>query len=115
MTPERQREVQAAYKARNLEKVKARNRAHAKRFAQENPEKVRANQRRWRGVKDATGERKVGPCQICGKHCDPLYLDHNHATGLTRGWLCEPCNTGLGRFRDDPDLLRKAAAYVENL
>jgi hypothetical protein len=113
--PARQREIQAAYKARNLDKVKARNRAHAKAFAAANPEKVRQNRRRWAGIVDATGERRVGLCEICQLHCDPLFLDHDHVTGRSRGWLCERCNTGLGRFLDDPNLLRRAAEYVENL
>lgn len=32
---------------------------------------------------------------------------------LCSGWLCAQCNTGLGMFRDNPDVLRRAAAYVE--
>jgi hypothetical protein len=42
-----------------------------------------------------------------------LHIDHNHLTGKTRALLCDKCNVGLGSFRDNPDLLRKAAAYLE--
>ena len=62
---------------------------------------------------DATAETKSGPCEICGRQCESLDFDHDHATGLFRGWLCRACNLALGQFRDDPELLRKAAAYVE--
>lgn len=51
-------------------------------------------------------------CLIC-KGFDRLGVDHNHATTATRGLLCQGCNQGLGFFRDSPELLRKAAAYVE--
>lgn len=51
-------------------------------------------------------------CLICGGF-DRLNVDHNHATMATRGLLCQGCNLGIGYFRDDPDLIRKAAAYVE--
>jgi hypothetical protein len=42
-----------------------------------------------------------------------LHIDHDHATGVVRGVLCNDCNLGLGRFRDEPALLRKAADYLE--
>ena len=42
-----------------------------------------------------------------------LSVDHNHKTGKVRGLLCNGCNTSLGKFRDDPVLLKKAIKYLE--
>lgn len=39
-------------------------------------------------------------------------LDHCHETGRFRGYLCDRCNVGLGKFRDSPDLLGKAMLYL---
>ena len=39
-------------------------------------------------------------------------LDHCHESGQFRGFLCRNCNNGLGRFQDNPDLLIKAANYL---
>lgn len=80
-------------------------------------EKLRENQRRWRervkhtekykdaarrqgrktaGMVDPTGEKRRGPCEICGLD-KPLHCDHDHSTGKIRGWLCIGCNTALGK------------------
>lgn len=55
-------------------------------------------------------------CHLCGDDVADRAnaIDHNHTTGAIRGLLCKGCNNGLGMFRDRPDLLRRAADYVES-
>ncbi len=51
-----------------------------------------------------------GKCIICGLQA--YCLDHNHKTGKIRGLLCYRCNIGIGFFKDNPNLLNKAAKYL---
>ena len=69
-------------------------------------------------------ENQSGVCAICGKperatakntgKTKCLSVDHDHSTGNVRGLLCSCCNTAIGHLRDDPNLLRKAASYLES-
>jgi hypothetical protein len=56
-----------------------------------------------------------GVCAICCEAPEgyELHLDHCHVTGRVRGLLCARCNTALGKFRDDPVILRAAVNYIE--
>jgi len=111
--------------------------ARVKEWQQANPERVNENQRRNRarperkralrdqyyrrtfGVSadefDALLEAQGGGCAICGtrpERAASLHLDHCHETGAIRGILCLSCNQALGKFREDPALLEKAARYL---
>jgi 5-methylcytosine-specific restriction endonuclease McrA len=61
---------------------------------------------------DAMLEGQGGLCAIC-KALPAAHVDHDHVTGAVRAMLCFNCNGGLGQFRDDPEILRAAADYVE--
>lgn len=62
-------------------------------------------------------ESQGGKCSICKadlRSGRDVHLDHSHGTGRVRALLCILCNTGLGKFHDDPALLEKAAAYLRS-
>lgn len=58
-------------------------------------------------------DQQGGVCAICKDSDRSLQVDHCHETKKVRGLLCKDCNLGLGRFKDVPELLRKAADYLE--
>lgn len=65
---------------------------------------------------NALVQSQGGLCALCGKACPSgrsLAVDHCHSTHEVRGLLCMNCNNGLGRFKDNPELLRRAAQYLE--
>ena len=82
--------------------------------------------RRNYGITDAElaqmKEDQNNQCFLCGSegflignnnHSEKLAVDHDHATGRVRKLLCHNCNRALGLFKDNPELMRKAADYVE--
>ncbi len=100
-------------------------------WADQNPERS-YNSARGRQLKHKYGislleyeqmlAEQGGKCYLCGATENStggerkdwnFAVDHNHTTGKVRGLLCNNCNRGLGLFRDNPELLRKAAEYVE--
>ena len=64
---------------------------------------------------DALLAKQNGVCFICETKPpnQTLAVDHHHATGVVRGLLCRDCNLGVGNFKDDPHLTRRATAYLE--
>ena len=69
--------------------------------------------------------RQDGNCAICDLPFTPNNtprVDHDHKCcpgerscgKCVRGLLCFTCNNGIGSLKDDPAILRAAAAYVEN-
>jgi hypothetical protein len=58
-----------------------------------------------------------GGCACCGTVIPGgrggFAVDHDHASGLIRGLLCNECNIGLRKFKNSPELLRYAAEYLE--
>lgn len=53
-----------------------------------------------------------GLCKLCGKHDAHLNMDHDHATGAFRGYLCRNCNMGLGKLGDTIEGLERALTYL---
>jgi len=56
-------------------------------------------------------------CKIC-KTSDPgskhgWCVDHDHKTKIIRAVLCTHCNRMLGAARDNPDILRSAATFLD--
>lgn len=68
---------------------------------------------------DAMFDGQNGLCAICHQpeitsFKRTLSVDHDHITGQIRGLLCHFCNTGLGKFKDNPQLLVAAAQYLKD-
>lgn len=69
---------------------------------------------------EAMREAQSNLCLICSCEMEHtakagmnnIHIDHDHVSGEVRGLLCGTCNNGLGCFKDNPDLLVSAAAYL---
>lgn len=114
-------ERNARYRKNNKEKIRTLN----AKWKANNPE-TKARSCRESDLKQKYGlsglaydrlfEAQQGKCAICGfspTKNRALCVDHCHRTGRVRKLLCDRCNQGLGAFKDDLGLLRKAARYLE--
>lgn len=96
--------------------------AYMREYRKRRPRNVRSTQLKkqygitldeWEALSAAQG----GKCAVCGQtesaeRYANLAVDHCHTGGHVRGLLCNSCNRGLGFFRDDPEILEAAAAYL---
>ena len=51
-------------------------------------------------------------CECCHKQHSKLCLDHCHESLNFRGWICEPCNRGIGQLGDNIEGIVKALNYL---
>ena len=119
-------EPQKAYYQRNKERVLER---QAK-YREKNRDIINEKQRkniliREYGLSEddylAMVEKQKGLCAICDeappkrKFRQRLFVvDHDHTTGKVRALLCDPCNLGIGNFKENIPRLQKAISYLEN-
>ena len=57
-------------------------------------------------------------CPLCQKRSiagitAKVVADHDHHTGNIRDFICDSCNTGLGRFKNGQNLLKNAMSYLK--
>lgn len=127
--PRRTKEQQDQYNATRREKYasddeyREAQKQLVKEYWQANP-RVRKNQRlrqynitieEYEEMLEAHGHK----CAICGysDKSSPKFfpmVDHDHASGKVRGILCSNCNTAIGKMKDNPELLKRAAEYLEH-
>ena len=107
---------------KSYEKRKEKSCAYAAKWRKENPEAAKDKQLRQKfGITLEDYNRMLqeqeGKCKICKTdRCNSgraFAVDHCHETKVVRGLLCWNCNLLLGRAKDNPDLLRQAANYLE--
>lgn len=118
-------ECRSAWRAyRTQPHVRARNNATAR--ARRGPELTLKRRAAKYGITTEKLTRLLdgSRCSICERTTIPgkgWHIDHDHACCETlpacgrcvRGILCHHCNVALGNLNDDPELLRKAAQYIE--
>jgi hypothetical protein len=139
MTPEQLQEYKAKEQEKNR-RLYAKNRerilGYKKKYASENPEKVKESKRLSRQRKKDYGYLKkynidketyeallLQQNQVCAICLQPetlmqrnktilLSVDHCHTTGKVRGLLCAACNVSIGRMNDDISRLQRAIDYL---
>jgi hypothetical protein len=108
------RQSKRRYYLRNREEIMIKSRAYKRR----EPRRIRGYllKRKYHLTSEERAEmigEQQGMCEICGEyHGDNLFVDHDHTTGRVRAMLCRHCNSGLGFFNDDPQLLQIAIVYL---
>ena len=113
--PEKILNKQRSYRRNNREQVKKSRDVYLK----QNVLKIRQQYIRKYGITYEQMEEMFvsqnGKCGICEKEFvdrRTMHIDHNHSTNKVRKLLCENCNRGLGGFKDNVEILKKAIDYL---
>lgn len=114
------REPKRRYRQANREKIREQGRLKAPEYRLRNSYRMSLEQ--WAQMLDA----QEGLCYLCAEPLDlqdkrKIHVDHDHACcrgsrscgTCVRGLACNDCNLGIGRFRDDPERMRRVADNLE--
>lgn len=123
--PEKLKSAQKRYYEANRDRIRKRHRA----WSLTNREKINSRMRAWYAdnAKNEAGitnpEKRArlsaqgGKCAVCGATSPGgrgyWHSDHNHVTGQLRDELCNGCNSALGHTKENPQILRLLASYIE--
>jgi len=111
--------LQKKWRAKNRTKI----RGYEEAYAKKHPEKVRSKRIRQTLARygltleqyDAILQSQGGVCAVCkmDRGTRRMAVDHDHKTNKVRGLLCQFCNTALGKFLDNVEILKRAILYLE--
>lgn len=90
-------------------------RAYNKKWEEDPENREKKLRSRWKGkaMPEPTRPRPE-VCECCGNECSrTLANDHDHVTGVFRGWLCGKCNKAIGLLGDNEAGVRKALDYLD--
>lgn len=97
---------------------RAKNPRYSQQWASLNKDKVRRIKQKHRYGVDPNTPRPDN-CEACkrpfvetSKH-HGLCVDHDHATGVVRGFICNDCNLALGYVQDSRDRLQLLINYLD--
>jgi hypothetical protein len=135
---EKVEESRRRWKEANPEKEALHQLNRGRRYKEKNPEKVKLSQKMWyEANKERSRENKLkrkyditlddyekmlheqnGSCALCFVKAEDernkiLVVDHNHLTGEVRSLLCNRCNTAIGLFKENQDVILRAAEYLK--
>jgi len=117
--PQSVKDISKRYKERNLERVRLRQKLAY--HANKDRHKGNALKRKY-GMTLDDYEKMLqdqnGSCAICLVKVEDtkkkyLCVDHNHLTGEVRSLLCDPCNSAIGFFKEDQEVILRAADYLK--
>jgi Recombination endonuclease VII len=96
--------------AKNLARQAARKAADPEGFK----EIARRSRRKRRGQIEPPTRPMPANCEVCTKPREgkSLHEEHDHDTGLFRGWACGSCNTAIGKLGDTEAGVMRAVVFL---
>jgi hypothetical protein len=126
--PEKVKENRRRTKSKNAESIRRQNAV----YRAANPEKIKAANKRWLDANQHKpreyGRKRAGiinlpavcaeigdPCECCRQPMKKTpHAEHDHVTGLFRGWVCQKCNIRLG-ILDNKVWMAQAQDYLHRV